>query len=70
VIRCDQATNARPKFIVDKAAVECTSIVFVILPDDSTENYGLVKMVCNFLLGVQSQCIVKSKFEGQRSKDQ
>jgi hypothetical protein len=70
ILHNHQVTNASPKFIVDKTHVDCTPIVFTILPDDSTENYGLVKMFCNFQFGVQSQCIVASKFSSQRAKEQ
>ena len=49
---------------------ENPSIVFIILPDDTSERYGIAKMCCQFYEGVQSQCIVASKFSGQRNQDQ
>jgi len=60
----------RPKFVIEKYRVECPSFVFIILPKDSSELYGLAKMFCHFHFGVSCQCIVSSKYEGQRNKNQ
>jgi hypothetical protein len=59
-----------PLFTVKKWQLECPSIVFVRLKDDNAQVYNLVKMISNVMNGVQSQCFVSSKYEGQRSKDQ
>jgi len=54
-------------------SIEFPSMVFVILPDDKAEHYGVAKMLSHFQFGVQSQCIIATKYLGQRndrSKDQ
>lgn len=53
--------------------LECISMVFVILPDESAEVYGLPKLLSHFKFGIPSQCIISPKFKSQRndrSKDQ
>ncbi len=53
--------------------IEFPSIVFIVLPDEKAEYYGVAKMLSHFEFGVQSQCIIASKYQGQRndrSKDQ
>lgn len=53
--------------------LECPSIVFVILPDDKAESYGVTKMLSHFKFGIPTQCIIATKFQGQsndKSKDQ
>lgn len=50
--------------------IECPSIVFAILPDTDKELYNLVKLVTNFYLGIQSQCLVQKTYERQRNQDQ
>lgn len=66
----DVVNEVRPKLIVSKSRVECPSLVFVVLPNDSSEIYGLAKMFCHFYFGISCQCIVSTKYEGQRNKNQ
>ena len=66
----NQCQNVRPAIEVNEDDIECPSLVICILPDNKAERYGLVKMCCHFIHGVQSQCIDSSKFLAQRSKDQ
>ena len=53
--------------------LECPSMVFVILPDDKAEHYGVTKMLSHFEFGIITQCVIATKYQGQRydkSKDQ
>jgi hypothetical protein len=65
--------EVRPLWIVEENKMselfECPSIAFVILRDEKVDHYGTVKMLGQFKYGCQTQCIVETKFKGQRSKD-
>ena len=61
---------AEPLLIVPEEVVECPSLVFVYLEDDSTDTYSYVKMLSHFFAGVQSQCVVSAKYSGQKSPAQ
>ena len=50
--------------------VECPAMIIVYLQDDSKDLYNLVKMMCQFEFGVQSQCIVHKKYITNSRKDQ
>jgi ribosomal protein S17 len=48
--------------------VECPAIIFVVFQNIEKEGYSLVKMLSNFMNGVQSQCIVKATHDRQRNE--
>ncbi len=50
--------------------VDFPSIVFAYKPDDGKGLYDRIKMISNYVGGVQSQCAVAKKYESQRNKDQ
>jgi len=62
--------NPMPIVRVDLNQVECPSLVFVYLPDETTETYHFVKLLAQFEFGVQSQCVVSTKFCSQKRPEQ
>eukprot|EP01083_Nonionella_stella_P283854 966203_1 len=64
------APNAQPLYVVLDVDINCPSIIFIVLPDDTTERYGLAKLVCQGDHGIPSQMIVGSKFANHRNRDQ
>jgi hypothetical protein len=62
--------TSRPLWKVKKWQLECPSIIFVRLRDDNSQVYNFVKLVSNMHIGIQSQCFIHSKYEGQRTKEQ
>jgi hypothetical protein len=73
----DQAKSTFPVYMLNgkriKQHLELPSIVFVILPDEKAESYGVTKKLSHYEFGLQTQCIIATKFQGQRndrSKDQ
>ena len=59
-----------PIQFINIKSVECPALVFVYLPDDSTDTYNAVKMISHFFWGLQCSCAVAKKFESQRNPDQ
>lgn len=63
-----------PKYMLNgkkiEKNIEVPSIVFVILPEKKAEYYGVTKMLSHFVFGIQTQCIIASNYQGQRSKEQ
>ena len=58
------------KHLADNWEIDFPSIVFAYKPDDSKPLYDRIKVVSNYFGGVQSQCAVMTKFDGQRNQDQ
>ncbi len=67
----ESAKNACAVYVLDDKEVdthlEVVSLMFVILPDESSEVYGVTKMLSHFMLGIPSQCIIASKYNDQRN---
>ena len=66
----ESVQQAFPKYMLHGEDItvhlEVVSMVFVILPDESAEMYGLPKLLSHFKFGIPSQCIISSKFQSQR----
>jgi eukaryotic translation initiation factor 2C len=62
--------SKRFKHLAENYNVDFPSMMFVYLPDKKDKAiYDRIKVMSN-LLGIQTQCAVKEKFEGQRNKEQ
>lgn len=57
-IPVEDCVDYNPTKIVRESQVECPSIVFVLLADDSTEPYSVVKLTTHFRNGIPSQVSV------------
>jgi hypothetical protein len=55
---------------VEPEHIEVPSMVFVYLPDDSTDRYNFIKFLSHFVFGVNTQCSVQSKFSSQGNPTQ
>lgn len=55
---------------LDNYEVDFPSIVFAYKSDDGKGLYDRIKMISNYIGGIQSQCAVAKKYESQRNKDQ
>jgi len=66
----DYNPQEEPMVLHPAEDVECPSLVFVYLPDDTSDNYNYVKMLSHFFNGVQSQCVVSDKYNKQKRPEQ
>ncbi len=70
-LREDHVKSAIPLYMLHNREIlihlQVTSIIFIILPDESAEVYGVPKLLAHFKFGIPSQCIISSKYSGQRN---
>jgi hypothetical protein len=48
--------------------VECPCVIFAYKPDKDTSTYDILKMASHFDSGVNSQCIVSTKYTNQKTQ--
>jgi hypothetical protein len=60
-----------PMYMLEKGQIhenlEIPSIVFVFLPDDKAQSYGVTKALSYFQYGVTTQCVITKSFDKQRN---
>jgi hypothetical protein len=70
VVPESEVLTARALLRVAPEHIEVPSMVFVYLPDDSTETYNFIKFLSHFAFGVNTQCSIQSTFSSQRNQMQ
>jgi len=62
----DTALLPRPDLILGSWQIQCPSIVFFYLPDDSKDVYNCIKMIGDIEFGINTQCMVQQKCQKNR----
>eukprot|EP00548_Thalassiothrix_antarctica_P021134 CAMPEP_0194179776 /NCGR_PEP_ID=MMETSP0154-20130528/13179_1 /TAXON_ID=1049557 /ORGANISM="Thalassiothrix antarctica, Strain L6-D1" /LENGTH=790 /DNA_ID=CAMNT_0038895255 /DNA_START=366 /DNA_END=2738 /DNA_ORIENTATION=+ len=58
-----QVDIKRACVVVDLKKIDCPSIIFVRLRDNSSEVYNFIKLLSNNIVGTQSQCFLAQKYK-------
>ena len=57
--------NPTPLYELQHWQYECPALIFVYLPENRTDLYDCVKLMCDLEFGINSQCIVQETAKRQ-----